>query len=109
MSSDVTPPGEPRPLAEPRPAGPPAACGDCLRRSWLLARLAGRLDIAFHRRRPVRDVLALDDAQLIPGLAGDQAPPIAAELDAVRPADLRAHAAAAGLSVVCRHDARYPA
>src|SRR3954452_8810442 len=118
MSFDARPgepphtPGPPAagPLAAGLPtAGPPSACGDCLRRSWLLARLAGRLDIAFHRRRPVRDVLALDDAQLIRGLGGDQAAAIAAELDAVRAADLRAHAAAAGLSVVCRHDARYPA
>jgi DNA processing protein len=109
MSFDAPPPGQPRPAGTPPTAGPPAACGDCLRRSWLLARLAGRLDIAFRRRRPVRDVLALDDAQLIRGLAGDQAAAIGAELDAVRAADLRARAAAAGLAVVCRHDARYPA
>jgi len=91
-----------------RAAAPPLACGDCLRRSWLLARLAGRLEVAFRRRRPVRDVLALDDERLVRGLAHDQTGAILAELERLRGATLRADAAAAGLDVVCRHDAAYP-
>lgn len=85
-----------------------AACQDCLRRSWLLAALAPHLDIVWKRRRPLRDVLAMGDLDLIAALAG------------AREAELRARHAGfdllaatracqrARVEPVCHHDPRFP-
>ncbi|HYF27584.1 MAG TPA: DNA-processing protein DprA [Baekduia sp.] len=84
------------------------ACDVCLRRSWLLAQLSGRLEIAHLERRPVRDVLALGEDELPAALAavGGPGPPAwAGRFDA---AAARREAAASGLATVCRHDAGYP-
>jgi DNA processing protein len=59
------------------------ACDACLRRAWLLARLAGRLEVARFERTPLPEVLALPDARLVDALAGeDDAATIVAQLEA---------------------------
>jgi DNA processing protein len=88
------------------------ACDACLRRTWLLARLAGHLEHARHGGGTIggrlRDVLALADEELVAALAGTARPAIGRELAAVRPADLRHAAVVAGLDAACRHDDAYP-
>jgi len=89
------------------PSAPPA-CDDCLRRTWLIARLAGAIEIARHEKRVLRELLAMPDERLI-AVVGDAAGgDVAAELDRVDPAELRAAADAAGLAALCRHHRRYP-
>jgi DNA processing protein len=85
------------------------ACAACLRRARLLALVAGGLEVAHSRRRPIRDVLALDDESLLVAVAGG------AGIDALRerlvaesPYALLAAAADADLEVLCRHTAGYP-
>jgi DNA processing protein len=86
-----------------------AACGDCLRRSWLLARLSEHLERVGRRRTELADVLSLTDAELIAALGGERRGMLAREHRRFDPAPQRAAAVAAGLSAVCRHDDRYPA
>lgn len=83
-------------------------CNDCLRRSWLLGRLATNLEHAPRTRRALRDVLSLTDADLIAALAGGGAAGLRREHGAFDPGRARADAAAAGLLVVCRHDGAFP-
>ncbi|WP_372789487.1 DNA-processing protein DprA [Paraconexibacter sp.] len=86
-----------------------SACDTCLRRAWLLGRLAGHLEHAPRARRALRDVLALDDLRLIAALGGGEVPVIHAERAAFDPQVARERTARAGLRAVCRHDRRYPA
>lgn len=85
------------------------ACDACLRRTWLLARLAPNLERARRDRRALQDVLALEDRDLVAALAGRQSHTVLGELRAIRPVALRAAVARAGVDPVCRHDDRYPA
>jgi DNA processing protein len=82
-------------------------CAACLRRTWLLSQVAGGLEVAHSRRRPIRSVLALEDDALIDAVCGGTA--LRAQLASASPSDLLAAAADAGLDVVCRHSAEYPA
>jgi DNA processing protein len=91
-------------------SGSQLACADCLRRAQLLALVAGGIEIAHKRRRPIRDVLALGDQALIEAVSGG------AGIDALRErlaqasaSDLLEQADAAGLAVLCRHTGDYPA
>ena len=86
-----------------------SACEGCLRRSWLLARLAGHIEIAWRRSRPVRDVLSLSDATLIEAVAGESARAVHAEWEQVDATLLAPAAREAGLRTVCRHGEAYPA
>jgi DNA protecting protein DprA len=93
------------------PATTPAAahaCDDCLRSAWLVARLAGRIEIARHDEKRLPEVLALGDAELIAALGGDEAPRLREAWRAFDPDAARTAVAAAGLDAVCRHDGRYP-
>jgi DNA processing protein len=85
------------------------ACGDCLARTWLIARLAGSIEIARHQRRRLREILALPEEKLIAGLAGVRASQICDELERLDVDDLHEATDRAGLEAVCRHDAAYPA
>ena len=58
-----------------------SACSDCLARTWLIARLAGSIEIARHQRRRLREILALTEEKLISGLAGGRAGQISDELE----------------------------
>jgi DNA processing protein len=82
-------------------------CAACLRRTWLLAQVAGGLEVAHRRRRPIRSVLALEDDALIDAVCGGTG--LREQLASASPSDLLASAADAGLEVVCRHSAGYPA
>ncbi|HEU4977989.1 MAG TPA: DNA-processing protein DprA [Solirubrobacteraceae bacterium] len=86
-----------------------SACDDCLRRTWLIARLAGRIELARHERRPLREILALPDERLLAAVGGAEQDAIASALEGVEPEAMRAAAEEHGLEQVCRHEAGYPA
>ena len=81
------------------------ACDDCLRRTDLIAALAGRLQIEFKQRSAPGRVLALPDEDLLE-LAHGEARHRYAHF-APKPA--RERAANAGLWTVCRCAGDYPA
>ena len=89
----------------------PAAsgCEDCLRRSWLIAALAPNLDLAWKRRRPLRDVLALEDPALIDALAGAGRDELRERHAAFDVASARRACVRASVTPVCVHDSRFPA
>jgi DNA processing protein len=81
------------------------ACDRCLARTWLLARLAGHLELV---RGRIAAVLALADEQLIAAVGGEHQAAIrreSARFDADR---ARARSARAGLELICRCDPGYP-
>ncbi len=85
------------------------ACDRCLRRSWLVARLAGHLELIRGDRPAVRGVLALSNRRLLAALGGAEQQPIAKQLDQLDIAEQRRRWSAAGATSVCRHDPSYPA
>jgi DNA processing protein len=85
------------------------ACAECLARTWLIARLAGAIEIARHEKRRLREILALPEEKLIAGLGGARASAIAGELERLDVDELREAVGNAGLEAVCRHDPAYPA
>ena len=86
----------------------PLACDACLRRTWLIARLAAAIEIARHEKRVLRELLAMPAERLIAVLGDAAGGNVAAELERVAPSEVRAAAEAAGLAAVCRHHPRYP-
>jgi DNA processing protein len=82
-----------------------SACDDCLRRSDLIAAVAGRLDVEWRRRSAPAGVLSLPDGALVAldstGVAGRR-------YAAFAPGRARAAIAAAALTAVCRCDPGYP-
>lgn len=102
-------------LAAPPTGPPPTArsvegatpCFVCLRRTWLVGALAGRIE---HARRAgsarLKLLLALDDDALMRAVgAGAEVLALYRCFDRARALNA---AAAAGLEPVCRHDQRYP-
>jgi DNA processing protein len=85
------------------------ACAPCLRRASLVALVAGGIDIAYRQRKPIRDVLALSDEDLIAAVGGKQAGTLRARWEATSALDLLAATAGAGLQAICRHRPEYPA
>ena len=81
------------------------ACDACLRRTGLIAAIAGRLQIEFKQRGAPARVLALSDEVLLDVGASDDIRRRYADFDA--PA-ARARASAAGLTTLCRCQAEYP-
>jgi len=82
-----------------------SACDACLRRTALIAALAGQLDVEWRRRSAPAAVLSLPDEALL-GL--DPSGRIARAQAAFAPDRARTAIAAAGLTAVCRCDAGYP-
>ena len=83
-------------------------CDACLRRTWLVARLAGWIELARHEGRRLPEVLALDDETLLQAIAPSE---VARTLAAREALDVGAERVAyerAGLRAVCRHDSAYP-
>jgi len=80
------------------------ACDDCLRRTALIAALAGRLDVEWRKREAPGRVLALSDEALL-AIADRPAVRAYALFRAER---ARAAIEAAGLSAVCRCEDCYP-
>jgi DNA processing protein len=85
------------------------ACGACLTRTWLVARLAGSIEIARHQRSRLQEILALSDEKLIAGIGGASASAITEELERLDIDALREAIDRAGLQATCRHDVAYPA
>ncbi len=85
---------------------PPGACGECLARSWLLARLSAHLDVVRNR---VPAVLDLGDEDLIAEVAGREEAVVHAERDAFDARGYAGACTAAGLELICRCHAAYPA
>ena len=84
------------------------ACDACLRRTFLVARLAGWIERARHEQARLPEVLALPDAALVGAVAPGEADRIGGELETFDARAARRAAADAGLATVCRHDPRYP-
>ena len=82
------------------------ACERCLTRSWLLDRLSGSLERV---GADLEAVLKLADAELIAAVAGRRRDAVAAELERLDLARVRAGSQAAGIDLICRCDANYPA
>ena len=68
------------------------ACDGCLRRTWLVARLGGAIEIARHEKRALRELHALPAERLIAALGSRAGGDVAAELEHADPGDLRAAA-----------------
>lgn len=90
------------------PAATHRACDGCLRRSWLLGRLAGWIEHARHGSSALPEILALRSDRLIKAVAGEQAGAIADEHDRFDADAARAAVDDARLAAVCRHDPAYP-
>ena len=86
-------------------AGDLRACARCLRRSWLLAQLAGPLDCNCRSDGRLIDLLALDDDDLMKALAGRRRTELRAGHGRFQSSQL---ARAEGIAEICRHDPRYP-
>jgi DNA processing protein len=85
-----------------------APCARCLRRSWLIARLADHIDVVWSARRARAALLALPDDALITALGGDRRPAIVAEHGRFDAAAAQSRCRAAAVVPLCRCDARYP-
>ncbi|MGI8922090.1 MAG: DNA-processing protein DprA [Solirubrobacteraceae bacterium] len=84
------------------------ACERCLRRSALIARLAGGIELAERRRRGCAvDLLGLDDDALMRALDAELGPRSPDEHE--REPSLRRSANGTAAEPLCRHDSRYPA
>jgi DNA processing protein len=81
------------------------ACGDCLRRSWLLAVLSTRL--AYHARDRARllALLALGDEELVQAIGGRRRGELRARYARFTREDLKWEA---GVETICRHHPGYP-
>ena len=84
-------------------------CRSCLRRSWLIARLGGHIEVVWSARRGSASLLALDDDALIASLAGDRRDAVVAEYERFDDDTARRSCTASGVSPLCRCDPRYPA
>lgn len=88
----------------------PRACGECLRRAWLVASLAGHIDNAVSDTagNRARELLALSNEELAETMARSQAKSFlqrASERDPVR---MLAAVTGSGAWASCRHDELYP-
>ena len=84
------------------------ACDGCLRRAWLIARLAGRIELARHEQARLPEVLALPDDALIAALAGGEERLVRYERERFDAEGARAATERARLRAVCRHHEHFP-
>jgi DNA processing protein len=87
------------------------ACDPCLRRAWLVASLAGHIDVAVSRStgRRAREVLALPDERLAEAMAPAKAASFLERADSADLAGMRSTLSRAGCWATCRHGDAYPA
>jgi DNA processing protein len=86
-----------------------AACDSCLRRGYLVGRLAGSIARLLNSpRRRAPGLLALSDEQLIAAVAGDSAEEVRRFLDAFDLAAARNDLNALSLQALCRHAPEFP-
>ena len=88
----------------------PRACGECLRRAWLVASLAGHIDRAVSDTpgNRVRELLALPDEELAAAMAGSQAGSFLQRARERDPLRTLSAGAGSGAWASCRHDDLYP-
>jgi DNA processing protein len=86
------------------------ACGACLRRGWLLARLSGHIETATADEpgNRAREILALPDDELVGALAPGERGAIVAELAGFDPGPMREQLRATECWSVCGHRSGYP-
>ena len=84
------------------------ACDACLRRTWLVARLAGWIELARHEGRRLPEVLALSNEDLLGAVAASERVRTMRQLEQLDMAELRDAYGRAGLAAVCRHEDDYP-
>ena len=84
----------------------PRACVDCLRRAWLLVRLAGHLDT---ERERISELLDRADKDLIEAIGGSRTAEVRAEWEAFDAGAYRERCDRAGVEPLCRCDPAYPA
>jgi DNA processing protein len=82
------------------------ACAECLRRAWLLVRLAGHLD---NERERISELLDRADEDLIDAVGGSRTAEVRAEWKAFDVDPCRERCDAAGVETLCRCDPAYPA
>lgn len=88
---------------------PLEACDACLRRSMVVALLAGGIDLARKQRRPLREVLALHEDELVAALGGAPSSATRWRIAHLDLAAVRRAVQARELRTVCRHGGGYPA
>ncbi|HUR83773.1 MAG TPA: DNA-processing protein DprA [Solirubrobacteraceae bacterium] len=86
-----------------------AACDHCLRRTALVALLAPYVERARRDHRHIRELLALDDDNLLAALAGDRRSELERLHARFDPRAERSRHDMAALHAFCRHDGDYPA
>ena len=82
-----------------------SACDDCLRRAWLVGRLAAHLEPA---RAHIDEVLGLDDQELLAAVGGRQRTRIERAWRTVDAEEERRRAAAMDVETLCRCGEDYP-
>jgi len=105
-------PGPPAPPTDPGRAATsatsaPLPCAACLRRSWLLGELSGRIELARRAGTSrLKLLLALSDDDLLRAVGAPAA--VETRYQRYEPEGSIEAAARARLTVICRHDPRYP-
>ena len=88
----------------------PRACGECLRRAWLVASLAGHIDKAVSDTagNRARELLALSNEELAEAMARSQAKSFLVRARERDPVRMLAAVTGSGAWASCRHDELYP-
>jgi DNA processing protein len=87
----------------------PGSCDSCLRRAFLIARLAPRIAGLLDRPRArVAGLLALSEADLLEAVAGPHSDRLLEELDGLDLGDERERLADRGVAALCCHSQAYP-
>jgi DNA processing protein len=88
----------------------PRACGECLRRAWLIGSLAGHIETAVSDTagNRAREVLALPNEQLARAMAGKRAPSFIERAATRDPERMLAAVLGSDSWATCRHDDVYP-
>jgi DNA processing protein len=88
----------------------PAACGECLRRAWLVGSLAGHIETAVSNTpgSRAREVLALPSEELARAMARSQADSFIERAATRDPQRMLAAVAGCGAWSTCRHDEAFP-
>jgi DNA processing protein len=85
---------------------PSRACPECLRRAWLLTRLAGHVDV---ERERMSELLDRADEDLIEAVGGSHVAEVRSEWEAFEADPYQARCDAAAVEMLCRCDPAYPA
>lgn len=85
-----------------------SACDCCLRRTALVASLAGHVERARRNHRHISELLALSDERLLSALAGERRGELERRYATFDADDARERIDAAQLQAICCHDPGYP-